>query len=183
VRELFPVFLDEFAKTSWYDGGWSDKMAGKLKKLTQGQAEESVRLYESGMSIQEVADYFSVSRQGMWDLLRRRTKMRSNLKYGSENGFHRGTRADARAHDLVEKAILRGRMIRGSLCEACGKDPGKFSDGRSAIQAHHDDYNKPLEVRWMCQPCHHEWHKNNRAKPLEVRQEVSRVDVIAGGFP
>ena len=182
IRELFPPFLDEYVRTCDYLG-WRVNMAGKLKKLTQSQAEECVRMYEKGLSLQQVADYFAVSRQAMWDLLRRRTKLRSKLKYGKENRFYRGgKRASDKSQNLLEEAIERGIVVRKAACERCGNS-GTFKDGRSAVQAHHSDYNKPLEVMWLCQPCHHEWHKKNKAKGLEVRPEVSRVDVLSGGFP
>lgn len=29
------------------------------------------------------------------------------------------------------------------------------------LEAHHCDYSLPLEVLWLCMPCHKEWHKNN----------------------
>lgn len=29
------------------------------------------------------------------------------------------------------------------------------------VVAHHDDYLKPLEVRWMCQAHHKQWHVKN----------------------
>ena len=182
IRELFPEYLDEYVRTCepLY---WRFAMAGKLKKLTQQQALECVAMYVKGLSIQQVADYFSVSRQAMWDLLRRRTKLRSNRKYGKDNDFYRGGRqSNDRAQNLLEKAIERGVVTRRALCEICGST-GTFKDGRTAIQAHHPDYNKPLEVMWLCQKCHHDWHRKNKAKALEVRPEVSRVDILSGGFP
>jgi len=50
-----------------------------------------------------------------------------------------------RAHSAVARAIRSGRLVRG-CCEVCG--------ATERIQAHHDDYSKPLEVRWLC-PAHH----------------------------
>lgn len=53
-----------------------------------------------------------------------------------------------RAHDLVSNAIRDGKLIR-KPCEACGD---------TNVHAHHDDYGKPLEVRWLCQKHHLEVH-------------------------
>ena len=178
------AYLDELVRT-WYPvtNPLEEIMAGKLKKLTEVQAEECVTMYGRGLSLQVVADYFSVSRQAMWGLLRRRTPMRSRLRYGKENHFHRGGKsADGRAQNLLEEALERGVLARKSECESCG-DKGTFKDGRTKIQAHHCDYNKPLDVMWLCQKCHHDWHKKNTAKRKEVLVGLAAVDVICGGFP
>lgn len=159
-------------------------MAGKLKKLTKDQALECVRMYEAGLGCGPISEYFGVSRNAMHGLLSRRTKMRSNLRFGAENHFHRGgATEDDYAQNVVEKAILRGILSRPSSCGTCGVSDYKFKDGRSAIQAHHDNYNKPLDVRWLCQKCHHAWHKANTAIAKEVQVEAPAVDVICGGFP
>lgn len=176
--------LDGFVKY-WYKprNSWEQYMAGKLKKLTPEQAEECVRLYERGLSLAPIAQYFGVSRNAMWDLLRRRTAMRSNKRYADENHFFRGgSIANDAAQNLLEKAIQRGIIERSSCCEICG-DSGKFKDGRSKIQGHHSDYNKPLEVLWLCQKCHHIWHKNNKPIAKEEMMETPQIDVICGGFP
>lgn len=52
----------------------------------------------------------------------------------------------ARAYTRVY--IRRGK-IEWNLCEMCG-DP--YSE------VHHDDYSKPLHVRWLCRPCHLKHH-------------------------
>lgn len=128
--------------------------------------DDAVRLYSEGKSIAAVASLYGITRQAMHLILKRRgATMRSNLRFGSDNHFHRGgSREDDRAQGRVEKAILRGRLVRPETCEKCGKSP-RFRDGRSGIQAHHADYNKPLDVMWLCQPCHHEWHRTNVAVP------------------
>jgi len=149
--------------------------------------DEAVKMYNKGLSVGEVADYYNITRQGMWQILKiRGCEFRPNLKYGKENHFHRGTSDDKRAQHLVEKAIKKG-IIERKPCEVCSTS-GKMKDGRNKVQAHHDDYNKPLDIRWLCQECHHQWHKDNKAIP---RKEVmpdeaiakTTTDVICGGFP
>lgn len=45
-----------------------------------------------------------------------------------------------RARNLVSKALKSGRLRR-QPCEVCESPKS---------QAHHEDYGKPLEVRWLC---------------------------------
>jgi len=55
------------------------------------------------------------------------------------------------AHVLVGNAVRDGILVKPESCSRCG------SSGK--ISAHHDDYSKPLEVRWLCSACHAEHHK------------------------
>jgi len=57
-----------------------------------------------------------------------------------------------KAHNLVRYAIKVGNLVSEPCC-ICGKEDGTC--------AHHDDYEKPLNVRWMCPPCHKQWHDAN----------------------
>lgn len=150
-------------------------MAGKLRKMTDAGIQEAMRMYADGLSFADIAPYFGVTRNALWDLLKRRgLKTRPRERYGADNTFYRGGSNDTeRAHNLVDKAVMRGRLIRASQCETCGVS-GEFKDGRSAIHAHHDDYNHPLAVRWLCQPCHHEWHRLNKPVPLMVPSDAAK---------
>lgn len=73
-------------------------------------------------------------------------------------GWRGGPRADHDAHHVVEWALDAGALVRPDGCEVCGVVPRPMRNGRSAIQAHHDDYSRPLDVRWLCRPCHRAWH-------------------------
>lgn len=127
--------------------------------------DEAVKLYKAGLSIGEVAAQYGVTRQAMHVILKRRNvKMRPQLRFGKANHFYRGgSRKNKRAASTLEKAVLKGLVVRPARCSKCRATP-TFQDGRSAIQAHHADYNKPLDVMWLCQRCHHEWHKKHRAR-------------------
>lgn len=57
----------------------------------------------------------------------------------------------AKANWSVSNAIRGGKIVKGP-CEICGN---------AIAQAHHDDYNFPLKVRWLCTKHHNEWHKHN----------------------
>lgn len=62
----------------------------------------------------------------------------------------------AQAYSAVKNAIVRGRITRPETCQRCGDKPPLAKDGRSRIHAHHHDYNKPLDVEWLCAKCHRE---------------------------
>lgn len=57
------------------------------------------------------------------------------------------------AHIAVNSAIRSGRLVKIDNCVECGSD---FS-----VEAHHDDYDHPLTVRWLCAVCHKRWHAEN----------------------
>lgn len=50
------------------------------------------------------------------------------------------------AQHAVEKAIIGGRLTKPTRCTDCSKG--------APLEAHHDDYAKPLDVRWLCRSCH-----------------------------
>ena len=60
------------------------------------------------------------------------------------------------ASSFVGNAIRDGRLKK-EPCEICGK---------KRVHAHHDDYYKPMEVRWLCIKHHNEYHVKLREKKL-----------------
>jgi hypothetical protein len=66
-------------------------------------------------------------------------------------------RQSARA--AVKRAIASGKMVK-QPCEKCGLEKA---------HAHHDDYSKPLDVRWLCHTHHVEVHAG--MIPLHLRKE------------
>ena len=122
----------------------------------------AVNMYNGGLSIQNVADFYGISRQAMWMILKRRgCQFRDHLKYQEDNHFFRGgSSAPDRIHNIVELAVEKGILIRPVHCEKCGTADSK-------INGHHADYNKPLEVDWLCSKCHFDWHEKN--VPIELK--------------
>jgi hypothetical protein len=53
------------------------------------------------------------------------------------------------AHNTVRRAILKGKLF-SKPCERCGEEK---------TEAHHEDYDQPLNVIWFCSVCHKQRHK------------------------
>jgi hypothetical protein len=68
------------------------------------------------------------------------------------------------AHSKIARAIKRGLLERPSTCEFCGKI------GR--VEAHHEDYNKPLEVIWLCPICHRNYHLGKGKNSMGIKRFV-----------
>ena len=61
------------------------------------------------------------------------------------------------AHLAVRRALVSGTLEK-QCCEVCGND---------TVDAHHDSYAEPLNVRWLCRR-----HHVRQAPPLETCLKV-----------
>lgn len=78
------------------------------------------------------------------------------------------TPAKENCRRVTRAAIKSGELVR-QPCEFCDK-PAHLSE------AHHEDYTKPLEVRWVCRQCHvREFH--NGITEEEQARAVSNADL------
>ena len=66
-------------------------------------------------------------------------------RYDEENPIKYGART------MVGNYVRDGKLKKAESCEECGKV-------QKGLHGHHDDYAKPLSVRWLCCPCHFTWH-------------------------
>ncbi len=58
------------------------------------------------------------------------------------------TRMKVSCRNILNQAICEDK-VQKKPCEICG-DP--------EVEAHHDDYTKPFDVRWLCRLHHNELH-------------------------
>ena len=74
----------------------------------------------------------------------------------ASNKYDRQNREKAIAHTKVQRAIKKGILVRGP-CSSCGSTKN--------IHGHHEDYNKPLEVIWLCSIHHKQLHAAKERSP------------------
>ena len=79
-------------------------------------------------------------------------------------------------YSIYRKAIYSKSLIPSSVCENCLS--------KELIHGHHVDYNKPLEVVWLCRACHMKIHSScdfvdcSRSREFQNRtsSELSQED-------
>lgn len=95
----------------------------------------------------------------------RHTKMTHKEKLDALRKWRSKNREKARAHSMVGHALHDGRLVR-ETCH-CGLK----------AEAHHDDYTKPLDVRWLCRVHHSEHHRKYK------EEEIPYIDWSIYGSP
>ena|ERR1041385_3458514 len=82
----------------------------------------------------------------------RREKLKSYMAAYMRK-YRQKDKLKATARDKVRKAIQQGKLLK----ETC------FVCKNTITEAHHKDYNKPLEVVWYCKKHHSEQHKKAKS--------------------
>lgn len=76
-----------------------------------------------------------------------------------------------KAHSIVNEALKTGKLKKPNKCSNCNQEKN--------VQAHHEDYNKPLEIIWLCVSCHSQLHKQ---KKIENGYEYKEHKYIKKGY-
>ena len=92
-------------------------------------------------------DYYANNAEGYKKL--RSKYYKNNIEYFKERDKRQSKDSiKVKAKTAVFGALKKGLLTR-QPCEECGAEK---------TDAHHDDYAKPLEVRWLCRRHHTLWH-------------------------
>ncbi len=79
---------------------------------------------------------------------------------------------------LLRRAVQRGDLAKPDTCSRCG--------GGGRIEGHHTDYAKPLDVQWLCPPCHFNIHPHFANGGARLRWDCpgcgTVIDIQASGI-
>jgi hypothetical protein len=86
-----------------------------------------------------------------YDRQRAQTEQRKQYALERERARRRENPEKYQARTAVHNALRDGKITKPDACEDCG-------DTEKALQGHHEDYSKPLDVKWLCFQCHRARH-------------------------
>jgi hypothetical protein len=109
-----------------------DGHLGKCKECTKRDASEHREKNHAKVCAYDRSRFKDPVRKAKVRMYSKRSRDRDNRK--------------AIARLRVARAVKSGKIRRPETCSLCG------CAGR--IEAHHHDYDKPLEVSWLCFKCH-----------------------------
>lgn len=113
----------------------ADGHLGKCKECTKKDVAENYRNRKPQYAAYEKQRFQRPDRKEASIEYQRTRRIRSPDKY--------------KANSAVGNAVRDGRLIK-KPCEVCGTE--------EKVEAHHEDYSKPLDVMWLCFKHHRERH-------------------------
>jgi RNase P subunit RPR2 len=70
--------------------------------------------------------------------------------------YHAANPEKIQAQNIIHHAIKNGTMIKPTQCERCHEPKTK-----ALLHGHHQDYQKPRDVLWLCAKCHWAIHQES----------------------
>jgi hypothetical protein len=115
------------------------------ERARQWVKENPERHAENARRYQQTEGYKAYQRQWREDNRERHREQ--------QRAYYHGLDAEGKkrwnARTALNRAVRKGKVERG-VCEVCAEPNA---------QGHHDDYDKPLDVRWLCPAHHAETHR------------------------
>ena len=131
------------------DRDWRIKTGRSLKNRT-GKC-------QCGNEMASYSNCYCVECASNWrrNYLNTHPKVRDKLNRSARERYYGSSEEQFRVYvrGLTNRALKMGYIVK-SPCEICNETLN--------VEAHHDDYMKPLDVRWLCKKHHAEHHKNTK---------------------
>jgi hypothetical protein len=89
---------------------------------------------------------------------RKAQKQREGKSNHSKKKWRENNPKKVKASQMVNNAVRDGRLDKPDECSSCGS--------KAKLVGHHSDYDKPLEVEWLCSTCHRQIHLNHTSAPM-----------------
>ena len=110
------------------------------------------RCLDCGLTKPREDFYLRLSASGYW-VLYSRCKGCYNRKTGEKQKRYYGT-AKRVAREKLRYAVRQQKIQKPGRCDECQEPtPPEKLDGH-----HHKGYENPLDVEWLCRPCHRSRH-------------------------
>lgn len=74
-----------------------------------------------------------------------------------------------RIRQVVRYALKTKKISKPDFCCVCNK--------KCRIDAHHEDYSKPLDIMWVCRACHAEIHRRYDWRTNQRKAEVHNLNI------
>lgn len=77
-----------------------------------------------------------------------------------------------KARYLFRLAVSRGDIMRPSVCSKC-----KTEMTSDVVEGHHEDYNKPFDVIWLCRKCHIKLHVKHKQAIEMMHSALEKINM------
>jgi len=133
--------------------GNSDGLSGKCKECIKARVRENRALRVDQYREYDRKRFQEDPRVKERHLRYQKTDAGKKSMNKSKKKWIENNKEKRKTHHAVNNAVRDGKLIKPKDCQVCGKIENR-------IHGHHENYDNPLDVIWVCSKCHTVLHKN-----------------------